>query len=487
MSFRIGSHISNPQINIVILGGGISGLAAAHSAISSRKPGVSVTLLEAKPRYGGWVETLHYEDGCTFEVGPRTIRPVGLPGKRTLELVSELGLETKVIPVTRQHPSASKRYIYAKGRICLLPNSLVSLFTKQPPLTSSIVSSLIKEPFQTKSAEPDETVHSFFKRRVGSEIADYFADAFCHGIYASGSKELSVGTCFPSLLEYERRYGSLSMGALFSKKAKIPLDDCLLYKRSQKEKWSIWTLKDGLQGFVEAWSNYLVEKGLNTRLNTKCHSLIFSENNKVLCQTEDGVVEADHVISSLASKDLAALLPDRNQKLSNLLKKIQNVTVGVVNLEFEGKQLPVDGFGLLVPSCEAMDILGIVFDSCVVEDGRGNTKLTVMMGGSKYESLFGNPDNTDKDYLLHRALQGVTQTLGIKKKPIKCCVSIQKECIPQYQVGHLELVESIHTEICKDQLPLTIVGSSYRAVGINDCIFNAQTEVENIMNFRFVS
>ena len=108
------------------------------------------------------------------------------------------------------------------------------------------------------------------------------------------------------------------------------------------------------------------------------------------------------------------------------------------------------------------------------------------MGGSKYEGLFGDPDNTDKDCLLHRALQGVTQTLGIKKKPIKYHVSIQKECIPQYQVGHLELVESIHREICKDQLPLTIVGSSYRAVGINDCIFNAQTEVENMMNSKFV-
>ena len=161
--------------------------------------------------------------------------------------------------------------------------------------------------------------------------------------------------------------------------ANVPLDNCLLYKRSQKEKWSIWTLKDGLQGFVEAWSNYLVEMGLNSRLNTKCNSLMFSENNTVLCQTEDGVVEADHVISSLASKDLAALLPDGNKRLSNLLKRIKNVTVGVVNLEFKGKQLPVDGFGLLVPSCEAMDILGIVFDSCVVEDGRGNTKLTVML------------------------------------------------------------------------------------------------------------
>ena len=87
MSFRFGSHISNPHFHIVILGGGISGLAAAHAALSSRKPGVSVTLLEATPRYGGWVETLHYEDGCTFEIGPRSIRPVGLAGKRTLELV----------------------------------------------------------------------------------------------------------------------------------------------------------------------------------------------------------------------------------------------------------------------------------------------------------------------------------------------------------------------------------------------------------------
>ena len=85
--------------------------------------------------------------------------------------MSELGLEDEVIPVTSKHPSATKRYIYAKGKIHLLPNKMVSLFTTQPPLSRSVMSSIINEPFKSKSNDLDETIYDFINRRVGKEVS----------------------------------------------------------------------------------------------------------------------------------------------------------------------------------------------------------------------------------------------------------------------------------------------------------------------------
>ena len=109
----------------------------------------------------------------------------------------------------------------------------------------------------------------------------------------------------------------------------------------------------------------------------------------------------------------------------------------------------------------------------------------VMMGGSNFCRLFGNPDYSDQDYILHVALKNVQEILGINVDPLKYLVSVQKNCIPQYQVGHLKTIDSIYREIDDKNLPLTVVGSSYKAVGLNDCIYNSQIETEQLIQKIF--
>jgi len=358
------------------------------------------------------------------------------------------------------------------------------MLTRQPPLTKSVLSMILKEPFQAASSEDDESVYEFFNRRLGSEIADYFVDAFCYGIYASGAKQLSMATCFPSLVKYEKENGSLIMGALHSRREKQDIPGCPLFDKSQKERWRSWTLENGLQELTDKWARH-VNRDVEMKLDTPCTRLEVTANRKILCHTKCGVIEADHVISSLSSPSLANLLPNNYETLKKYLNKIPSVSVAVVNFEFEGKVLPVDGFGFLVPSCESKDILGIVFDSCVFEGIRANTKITVMMGGSRFHELFGSPDHSDEEYLYHTALKNTREILNINAKPLKSLVTVQKNCIPQYQVGHLKTIDSINNEIKEKQLPLTLVGSSYKAVGLNDCIYNSQVETEKLVQQIF--
>lgn len=88
MTANISNKLRNSPFRIVILGGGVSGIAAAQSLLSScKRDKLSVTLLEGSSRFGGWVNSKTYPDGCVFELGPRTLRPAGIPGKQTLQLV----------------------------------------------------------------------------------------------------------------------------------------------------------------------------------------------------------------------------------------------------------------------------------------------------------------------------------------------------------------------------------------------------------------
>lgn len=104
-----------------------------------------------------------------------------------------------------------------------------------------------------------------------------------------------------------------------------------------------------------------------------------------------------------------------------------------------------------------------------------NTVLTVMMGGKWFEHYFGR--NPTQKELLDIALNEVQRILGIHQEPKTTRVHILKKCIPQYNVGHKQRVEDIRRYIQRYKLPLSLCGSAYDGVGINDVILSARTSV----------
>ena len=117
-------------MKVSIIGGGISGLSAA-SYLSKVPKVTSITVHEATQRLGGWVQTTRTEDGFILEHGPRTVRPVGPKGANTLELVEDLGLSDKVMPIFRGHPATVNRMIYVDGQLHRLPSDLKGVLKRQ--------------------------------------------------------------------------------------------------------------------------------------------------------------------------------------------------------------------------------------------------------------------------------------------------------------------------------------------------------------------
>lgn len=194
-------------MSVTVLGGGVGGLSALYF-LSLRQNVQRVNLFEASTRFGGWVKSSkNSETGVVFETGPRSLRPKGLAGATTLELIDSLGISDKVVPVHRSHVAAKNRMIFAKNQLCLMPNSPGGIFKTIPPFSKPLFYAGIKDLFTRKSKVPieDESIYSFVERRFGKEIADYAISPVICGICAGDAKEISVKFLFKEIFEKVRQ------------------------------------------------------------------------------------------------------------------------------------------------------------------------------------------------------------------------------------------------------------------------------------------
>ncbi|XP_072420822.1 protoporphyrinogen oxidase isoform X1 [Chiloscyllium punctatum] len=471
---------------VIVIGAGISGLAASLCLSSAAANVSKVTVLEASGHIGGWLQTTRTQDGAIFEHGPRGVRPAGNVGKNTLQLVSELGLDSDVLPVTYTHVASKNRYLFVGGKLCKVPSGLRSAFVTRPPFTQPIISSLLWEPFVRRGEDQDESVHSFTTRRFGKELAELAVDSLCRGIFAGNSRKLSVRSCFPTLFEAERKFGSVLIGMIAggggggaSKDASFTSP---LVRRAQTEGWAQWSLKRGMQSLPEAMEQELQRRGVEIHRYTPVNRIQQTPDGAWEVHLDGGTMKADHIFSSVPAKVLSRILPPSWVAVCDSLQQIDSVSVTVVNLEYDGSVLPVTGFGHLVPSQESREILGVVYDSCSFPEqdrvGAPTTRLTVMMGGSWFREAFGDPETVTEGHLLQRARDTVRSHLGITQNPLRAIVKVHKDCIPQYALGHSRHLDAIFGAIEQRGAALSLIGASYRGVSVNDCIYQAQRSAD---------
>ncbi|XP_060078641.1 protoporphyrinogen oxidase-like [Ylistrum balloti] len=434
----------------VVLGGGISGLSSAYYALQEGTSSkfAKVVLLEASNRFGGWLHSTKFEDGAVFDYGPRSFRPTYVgSGLNTVELALKLGLRDDIIAVDKRDPS-NVRYVYKDKKVHQMPGTILDAIRVVPPLKRRLIWTAYQDTFAAKATE-DESVHSFCTRRYGKEIADIMGDAMVH----------------PSIT-----------GPMVSMSKPI-----LHYITN----WTMWSLKEGCQQLSDTLVKHLTSPQMSAelQLNNKCTKLTFKDGAAVVT-SDKGEITTDHVFSSIYARDLAQILPEEHSELAQELKAIPAVSVIVVNLEYPVES-PMKGFGHLLPSIEDGPVLGVVYNSCVfpqqdrIQQKGKSSRFTVMLGGAWYDELLermGGSLNPNGFALF--GMKVIAEHLKITEKPSKVDVIIQNDCIPQYFVGHNERVERIFKYIKDNNLPLSLVGSSYKGVSVNDCIYNAKLRVE---------
>ena len=448
---------------IVILGAGISGLATAWFLKQSLGSAVHIQIIENSSRTGGWIQTLE-ADGFIFEQGPRSGRTKGT-GQETLALAEALGLQDQVLV---PHSDASNRYILNDGKLTRMPKH----FWEIPfsPLTRGWLPAIWRDWTKPKRTEEDESIHSFFSRRLGKKWADGLIDPFVSGIYAGDCSKLSVKSCFPLFNEWEEKRGSLLRGAWHHKH---PSNDQSPFIQSIR-RFPLFSFKEGMETLPRALTQELKDLLLlNTgikRLELKASAItVHLENGKQ--------IKADYLISTIPATALGSLLS--STPLAAPLQQLPYANLSIVNLGFETSVLPYQGFGYLVPSREKQKILGCVWDSSIFPQQNKEphqTRLTVMMGGSRHPEM---SEMSEKDSL-EMALETLHQHLGIRAEPKTVQVKKAKEAIPQFEVGYSQWKSQIQEGMHQLSPRLLLSGSAWSGVSINDCVAHARQLAEHI-------
>lgn len=458
---------------IAIIGGGISGLAAAFALEEHRRTGsVDYTLYESSPRLGGVLCTEHIQ-GCLVEAGPDsfiTEKPWAS------DLCRALGLGDQLIG---SNVTDRKTYILVRGRLIPMPDGLMFMVPTKilPTCLSPLFSRATKlrmaqELFHPpRAAEADESVASLVERHYGSEMVDHLADPLLSGIYGGEAASLSVRAVLPRFAEMERTYGSLGR-AMLEARRKVP-------RPTNKPPTPLFTsLKNGMQQLVETLVPRLNPSSLIT--NTPAHSI----------QPEAGgwTVSAglktdrfDAVILAVPTPAAAQLLASCSPELSAELAAIgysSSITV-VLGYDRDVRQSLPPGFGFLVPRSEGKRLLAATFvhNKFPHRAPENRALLRCFFAGSNAETIW----QLSGDAIIAVVRNELQQILGLRAAPVFARVYKWKSAMAQYGVGHLDRLDRIGR--LRQQLPaLALAGNGYRGIGVPDCIRSGRDAASQVLN-----
>jgi len=457
---------------LAIVGGGISGLAAAYALEEKRRAGVEVeyVLYEASARFGGVLVT-DKVDGCILEAGADSF----LTEKPwAIELCKKIGLGDQLIG---SNDADRKTYILVKGKLIEMPDGLMFMIpTKLTPTVMSPLFSMqaklrmAREWFHPpRKATEDETVAAFVERHYGPEMVDRLADPLLSGVYGGQASQLSVRAVLPRFAEMEAKHGSLGRAMLAARAA-------MARAPKTKPRPLFTSLQEGMQQMVDALVAALDASSLKTGTPVQA---ISPEAGGWVVSAGLQSDQFDSVIVALPTHAAAALL-QRSPDLAAELAAMQYSSSVTVALGY-GKQvrdaLP-PGFGFLVPRSEGKRILAATFVHNKFPHRAPDDRaiLRCFLGGARGEQMLA----LSEDQILIIVRQELQQILSLKAEPLFTRVFKWKGAMAQYGVGHLDRLDRIET--LRKKLPgLALAGNGYSGIGVPDCVRTGTVAVEEML------
>jgi len=468
--------MSGGTIRVIVIGGGISGLAAAHAVIreaNSRGRALRLTLLEATGRLGGNILT-ERRDGYVVDAGPDSFvitRP------HALHLCEELGLGPRLLETI---PENRRVYVVSRGLLLPLPAGLtlgipsrIRPFLRSPLLSMSGKLRALREMVEATvdASGGDVSIGDFLVRRFGREMVDVILEPLLGGIYAGDAFRLSLRSTFPDWFQENGRGASLMRKARAEQKDK---------DRRGPPPSPFRSLVSGMGELVDALAER-IGSGV-VRLGAK---VVGVENRDAVFRVAlaDGVLEADHVVVALPSHVAGNILASCDESLSRELSSIEYVSTATVCLAYERTQVAhaLDAAGFLIPKTEGRRVTAGTFISSKWA-GRapaGHVLLRAFVGGA-HDEVTPALGNGALVSLVHDEL---AELLGITGAPKFERVFRYAKASPQPLVGHADRVARIQARL--DEIPgLCVIGNAYDGVGIPDCVRLAERAAAQIRSVR---
>lgn len=396
---------------LAIVGGGISGLSLAYYLQNDYE----VTVFE-REKWGGKAYTQKVKNYLLEE---------GVNGflnnsPKTLELCEAIG----ITPI-KANENSKIRYIY-DDKLYQIPLKPID-FIKSDILSFFGKLRVAMEFFVEPICDREETVAEFATRRLGKEFNRRMMTPMLAGIYASTPEKTSMNAAFPKLKKIECEYGSLFKGMMKLKKGGQPTGELHSFE---------WGMSEFIDTLIAKTKANFVEKEIIDI---------------------DDLEEFDKVVIATPAYSAADILA-KYEKLSRLLKKIEYNPVAIVGFDYD--EIKPVCFGILTVEDKS---LGILMDKYIFPN---RNAIRVMVGGARYPEI----KNLSEYEIIEIAKKDVEKITGASK-PNFTWIKMHKNAIPNYSLGHIELVDEIMKEA--EKVGVYLAGNAYRGVSFNDCIKNS--------------
>jgi oxygen-dependent protoporphyrinogen oxidase len=447
-----------PQLGAVVVGGGITGLAAADrlAATLGRE---AVLLLEAEPRLGGKITTEHV-DGFVIEGGPDCFL-ASKPGG--VELCRQLGLAGRLRGTEQRF---RRSYVKRAGRLFELPDGITGLLPSRigPLLGTSLLSLRGRARAALEILVPprrdgtDESIAAFARRRFGPEAYEWLIEPLLGGIFAGDGEQLSLAATFPQLRDAEWSHGAILRLMLSSRRARS--------RASSATPAGFVTPAAGLAEMVTALERRLAGR---IRTGTAVTEMRRQADGWMLALSDGTVLTASAAVLATPAFAAADLLEAADPVLALELRGIPFVSTATVSVGFPRAAIrrPLPGYGYVAPRAEGGNVVACTwtsnkFPARVPDDG---VLLRFFVGRAGKEAVVAGDDESLRA-LVRAELASVH---GVSAEPELWRIFRWPRGMPQYTLGHRERLARIERRVA--ELPgLALAGASYRGVGIPDCV-----------------
>ncbi|MEY9964605.1 oxygen-dependent protoporphyrinogen oxidase [Streptacidiphilus sp. MAP12-16] len=445
--------------HVVIVGGGIAGLAAAArlAGADGAVPSARVTLVEADTRLGGKLHAGRIE-GIPVDLGAESMlarRPEGVALARAVGLGEAL-----------QPPATAKAAIWTRGELRPMPTG--HLMGVPGDLDALAASGVISAEGMARIAQDlvlpatevgdDIAVGAYVAARLGREVVDRLVEPLLGGVYAGHADEISLRAAVPQLLGVARSGGSLIEGVR-ALQAAAPANPAPVFQG----------IDGGIGRLPLAVADACRAAGVTLRLGAGADALRRTPQGWAL-QVGDERLDADAVVLAVPAPVAAGLLSVEAPAAAAELAAVEYASMALVTLAFRRSELgALAGSGFLVPPVDGRSVKASTFSSnkwgWLAEAAPDSFVLRTSVGRHREEQDL----DLDDAELVARSLRDLRAAAGVTAVPYASTVSRWRGGLPQYPVGHLDRVARIEKLVA--ELPgLALCGAAYQGVGIPACI-----------------
>lgn len=456
------------QVQALVVGAGISGLAAAYAL---QKSGVSTIVVEAAARPGGVIQSIQ-KDGYLIECGPQSFS-----GNATITSICR-GLE--ILDQRVLADPKAPRFVLIEGKLQNVPMGLGVLGCSV--MAGGTRGAILKDILgKSRAPQPDESVAAFVRRKFSATLLDRLVGPFVSGIYAGDPEKISLRAAFPVLYEAESASGSIVRGAFKvmqkrkAERGNVPREKAILQTFQRGNETLIRALATKLEDRLFCDVELASITALDPGREPKAPRFLVTMNTP----RGEEKLETERLILAVPTQVAGNLLAGLNPALQTLLCGIEYASVGVVSLGYRKRDVAnaLAGFGFLVPRSSGLNVLGTVWNSSLFPERapEGEALLTSFVGGATNPGIL-QKSAEELTTLVHRE---IAPLLGISKDPVFSNVTVWPRAIAQYNLGHSARIAEIE-KLRLGYPGLYFAGSYLNGPAIGTCVEQAVKVADGI-------